>query len=216
MVTLLSIPSRLPGPTLTEKLCPFFDSSTLLHRSVSLLSMAPRRACRLSGETFFIIHLDLCTVIPGLVTVVPPVLIVVVSVPRLTRLSIGIMFIICLELALVTSAPNIRRLLKFSPAVVLILQLLLTRLPERVHLHAPNGTFVRLSRIAVGAELVFPLRPPPFTLTYLKMHPRWPVKGSLLRDESFRIKPHPANRVDRLVTAYLETLVKHSRACITP
>lgn len=149
---------------LIEKLCPLFDSRTLLHRSVSLLSIAPRRACRLSGETLLIMQLDLCTVIPGLVTVVPPVLIVVVSVPRLTRLSIGIMLIMCLELALVTSAPNIRRLLKLSPAVVLILQLLLTRLPERVHLQAPNGILVPLNRMAVGAELVFPLRPPPVTL----------------------------------------------------
>lgn len=166
-----NIPSRLRGPMLIENLCPLLDSRTLLNRRVSLLSMAPRRACRLSGETFLIIQLDLCTVIPGLVTDVPPVLIVVVNVPRLTRLSIGIMFIMCLELALVTSAPNIRRLLNLSPPVVLILQLLLTRLPERLHLQAPNGILVPLSRIAVGAELVFPLRPaPPFTpLTSLSL-----------------------------------------------
>lgn len=161
VVMVPKIPSRLRGPMFMDSLCPLLEIRTRLNRRVSLLNIAPRCAPRFNGETLFIIQLDLCTVIPGLVTEVPPVFMVVVNVPRLTRLSIGIMFIICLELALVTRAPNIRRLLKLSPAVVLMLQLLLTRLPERLHLHMRNLMFVPLSRIAVGAEFMFPLRPSP-------------------------------------------------------
>lgn len=120
---------------------------------VETLRTAGRVPCRLTGETLFNMHLADPLIVPGLFTIVCPVLIVSVNVPRSNRLSIGMTVMISALLVLVIRAPKICRGLRDSVPVVLVLQV--AALGLRWHLRMVNGTLVLRRVITVRAE-VFP------------------------------------------------------------
>lgn len=95
---------------------------TSVNGRVESLTKACRCPPRFNGSTLFSRQFAVCRVVVGLVTLIPPILVVRVKRPKLRSLIIGIIVISNLfPLSVVSSAPNIRVGLNVSPLVVLSL-----------------------------------------------------------------------------------------------